>query len=474
MGQLACACARMGMTVMGSDSGVYSPMREQLSETNIQYYDSFDESNITSLPADTKVVVGNALSRGNVELEIALERRLTLMSMPDLVRTLLIRKHTSIVISGTHGKTTTSSMCAWVLDQCDCPTGFFIGGVTRNFGTGCRPVPTTDESSLPDSGGYFVTEGDEYDTAYFDKRSKFLSYRPDIAVINNIEFDHADIFSSLEQIIESFRLFARLVPRNGLILARYADKNVDRALRDACTPIESFGFEPGAYWRAVDVDYTEETTYFTVLRKGLIFGRFRITLAGEHSVLNALVVIATALRCGCSPEKIQEALLGFHAPKRRLELIGSFNGAPVVDDFGHHPTAIQLTIGAARQRYPHKRVVACFEPRSNTTTRRFFQDDFVRAFADADSVILGCVHRPDRYPPEQRLDRDVLAEQLREQHKSVFVVPQELSESANWATCIRDHLSHEDVSESVILLLSNGDFGSLRSLLVTDSRSSTA
>jgi UDP-N-acetylmuramate: L-alanyl-gamma-D-glutamyl-meso-diaminopimelate ligase len=459
MGALACALSDAGHDVSGSDSGVYSPMKEFLGEKDIAYHDSYDAENVSNFRPDY-VVVGNAISRGNVELERALNERFVIRSMTEVLRDEFIARRTSVVVSGTHGKTTTSSLVAWILHHGGVPTGFFIGAVTGNFGSGSRCVPDSP------SDGFFVSEGDEYDTAYFDKRSKFLSYRPDIAVINNIEFDHADIFRSLDEIIASFRLFARLVPMNGVVIANGDDANVRTACSDTPAPVETFGFGSGNTWRAVDIDYRQDATHFTVLRNGIIVARFSLGLLGEHNVRNALAVIAVAIRAGLSPATIQSGFDTFTAPKRRLEEIASFRGNVVVDDFGHHPTAIRLTIGAVRQKYPGRRIVACFEPRSNTTTRRIFQEELVSAFDDADDVVIGRLNRPERYAVDDRLDRGALAEAIRVRAKNVYVVPQEGSSA--WGEDVRDHFIETGLTDAVILLLSNGDLGGLRALLMND------
>jgi UDP-N-acetylmuramate: L-alanyl-gamma-D-glutamyl-meso-diaminopimelate ligase len=459
MGALACALSDAGHEVSGSDSGVYSPMKEFLGEKGIAYHDSYDAENVSNFRPDY-VVVGNAISRGNVELERALNERFVIRSMTEVLRDEFIVRHTSVVVSGTHGKTTTSSLAAWILHHGGLPTGFFIGAVTGNFGSGSRCVPNSP------SDGFFVSEGDEYDTAYFDKRSKFLSYRPDIAVINNIEFDHADIFRSLDEIIASFRLFARLVPMNGVVIANGDDANVRTACSDTPAPVETFGFGSGNMWRAVDIDYRQDATHFTVLRNGIIVARFSLGLLGEHNVRNALAVIAVAIRAGLPPATIQSGFDTFTAPKRRLEEIASFRGNVVVDDFGHHPTAIRLTIGAVRQKYPGRRIVACFEPRSNTTTRRIFQEELIAAFDDADDVVIGRLNRPERYAVDDRLDRDALAEAIRVRAKNVHVVPQEGSSA--WGEDVRDHFIETGLTDAVILLLSNGDLGGLRALLMND------
>lgn len=459
MGALACALSDAGHVVSGSDSGVYSPMKEFLEEKAIVFHDSFHENNVSDFNPDY-IVVGNAISRGNIELERALNDRYVLRSMSEVLRDEFIARNTSVVVAGTHGKTTTSSLAAWMLHQGGLPTGFFIGAVTGNFGSGARSVPPSHQQ------GYFVSEGDEYDSAYFDKRSKFLSYRPDIAVINNVEFDHADIFNSLDDIISSFRLFSRLVPLNGVIIANGDDANVLKACADTPAPIETFGFAPSNRWRAVDIDYASDATHFTVLVKGIILARFSIRLLGEHNVRNALAVVAVGIHAGLSADAIQNGFDTFIAPKRRLEEISTFHGNVVVDDFGHHPTAIRLTIGAARQKYPGRRIVAVFEPRSNTTTRNIFQDELITAFDDADVVVIGRLNRPERYTMEERLNRESLATSLAQRSKEVFVVPQDGENM--WGGYVRDYLQARSTENSVILLLSNGDVGGLRRLLMKE------
>ncbi len=458
MGALACACQELGYTVGGADSGVYSPMKEQLDSRRIVYGDGYDEATIKSFAPDI-VVVGNAISRGNVELEYALNNRLSLQSMPEIVRSIFIAKHTSVVVSGTHGKTTTSSLIAYALSSANRNTGFFIGAVTGNFGTGCKAVSTSQEPA------YFVSEGDEYDTAFFDKRSKFLSYRPDQLVINNIEFDHADIFNSLDDILRSFRLLIRLVPQNGLVVANADDLNVAGILSQSFAPVQTFGFSSQAYWRAVDIHYASDATHFTVLKNGFIFHRFTVRILGEHGVRNALACIAIAHQNGMSLDEIQSAFDGFIPPKRRLEELSTYRGATVIDDFGHHPTAIRVTIGATRQKYPGRRVIACFEPRSNTTARSIFQGEFAAAFEEADVVVLGCVFRPERFSDAERLNTEQLANDLRAMGKQAYAVPAEASSQKDWGRLVREYLDVHIADNDVVLLLSNGDFGQLRQLL---------
>ncbi len=457
MGAVAGACVEAGFIVGGSDAQVYPPMSDFLHAKGIHYTDGFQENSITYFSPDI-VVVGNAISRGNPELEAALDNRFTLVSMSELIRNEFIQQHTSIVITGTHGKTSTSSLAAWMFASAQKPTGFLIGAITGNFGLGCRPVPNNEQ-------GYFISEGDEYDTAYFDKRSKFMLYRPDIAIINNIEFDHADIFSSLAEIKRSFRLFARLVPRNGVIIANGEDSNVADIISTVFATVETFGLDSSCYWRAVDIHYGETETYFTVLKNGLIFSRFTSPLAGEYNIRNTLAVIAAAHREGITKEQIQEALTTFKLPKRRLEEIASWNGATVVDDFAHHPTAIAVTLKAVTQRYPNRRIIACFEPRSNTTTRSFFQNELARCFDDADIICIGAPNRPERYSESDRLNTDKLAHELQSQGKKVFAISTEQAQTGSWGNDMLDFLQKTVQPNDVIVLLSNGDFNGLRSSL---------
>ncbi|MBL7999104.1 MAG: UDP-N-acetylmuramate--alanine ligase [Candidatus Kapabacteria bacterium] len=461
MGAVAGACADAGFEVFGSDSAVYPPMSDFLASKRIIYFDGYSEANLVATQPDA-VIVGNAMSRGNVELEAALDARMTLVSMPELVRSVFIQKHTSVVIAGTHGKTTTSSIAAWLLANAGLPTGFLIGAITGNFGIGCRAVPDS-------SNGFFVSEGDEYDTAFFDKRSKFLSYRPDIAVINNIEFDHADIFQSLDDIKKSFRLFSRLVPHNGLIVANGDDENVRSILQNPFTNVEYFGIDSDADWKATSIHYGSSETSVEILYKQQPYMTLRTQLSGKHNVLNALACVAVAHRAGLSSQQIQDGFDTFILPKRRLEEIAVWHSATVVDDFAHHPTAIAVTIGAAKQRYPGKRIIVCFEPRSNTTTRNIFQHELENCFDAADEVVFGLVNRPERYPANERLDTDILKAAIEQKGIPCFVVGQEHAGNPQWGGVVAKHLSALLTPNDVLLLCSNGDFGGLRSIIRNES-----
>jgi UDP-N-acetylmuramate: L-alanyl-gamma-D-glutamyl-meso-diaminopimelate ligase len=455
MASVAAALAKSGRRVSGSDANVYAPMSDFLSASGIAYFSGYDEKNIITAKPE-KIVVGNAISRGNVELEFALDKKIPLVSMPEVVRETLIQRNTSIVVAGTHGKTTTASLLAWLMESVGASPGFLIGGIPENFGEGCRAPRVS-------SCGYFVTEGDEYDTAYFDKRSKFLHYRPDIAIVNNLEFDHADIFNSLDDIKLSFKRFANLIPRTGLLLVNADDANAHDAARNPLTTTQTFGLSEPAEWRAVDIHYTPESTAFRVMKRGVSAGAFISPLVGEHNVRNALAAISTLLYLGFEPEKIQAGLSQFKNVKRRLDTVASLNGIDLIDDFAHHPTAIRETLKAAAQKFPNRRLVACFEPRSNTTTRNIFQNELAACFELASVVALGAVNRPERYKPEERLDTDVLLREWRAQGKIAYASP--LQMPTDYPEDIVSFIVPKLQFGDVILCMSNGSFGGLKERL---------
>lgn len=464
MGAVACALRAMGAEVTGSDANVYPPMSDFLRAQSIEYFEGYDEERLRRSAPDA-VVVGNAVSRGNPELEYALEARIPMFSLPQLAGERLIDRNTSIVVSGTHGKTSTASLTAWLLETAGLAPGFLIGAIPGNFDRGCRPAPTDRHNS---STGYFVTEGDEYDSAFFDKRSKFVHYRPQIAIINNIEFDHADIFASLDDIVRSFRQFVRLIPRNGLLLAAHEDAVVRKVIDQRYTAMQTFGLEAGAYWRAAKVAYGAQGTEFTLLRSGVPAGAFRVAAPGEHNVKNALAAIAVCKRLSIADDVIQQGLDTFRLPKRRLEVVGEISGVTVVDDFAHHPTAIAATLRALRQRYSSRRLIACFEPRSNTTTRNIFQRELETCFDAAAIVALGALNRPDRYAPSDRLDIESLANALRERGKTIVTLDSDSGSAPDWGRSLARSVADLARTGDVIALLSNGDFGGLRTAMLEE------
>ena len=455
MGGVAGALTKAGERVFGSEELIYEPMKSYLAECGVTVFPTFDGSRLIETSPDI-VVVGNAVSRGNEELEVALERKMNCVSLPQVIAAKLIGTHTSIVIAGTHGKTTTTAMTANVLEVGGLEPGFLIGGVPGNFDVSCRPA----------GGSVFVSEGDEYDSAYFDKRSKFLHYKPDVAVVNNIEFDHADIFDDLEQIKKSFRLFIRLVPRNGVVLANGDDPVVLDVLKDACSPVETFGFCEKCFWRITDFVAGADGSSFTVYRDGELLGEFRTPVTGEFNALNMLVSIACAHRLGVPLDLIQKGTESYISPKRRMQEKGTWRGALVIDDFGHHPSAIRQTIDALIDRYPNKKIIACFEPRSNTTTRNFYQKELAECFSRAGAVAIGALDRPWRYSETERLNLTELADAL---PKPNFVLSLEQGKEGNWGHYIKDWLEKIVEPNDLLVTFSNGDFGGLRQLLTSES-----
>jgi UDP-N-acetylmuramate: L-alanyl-gamma-D-glutamyl-meso-diaminopimelate ligase len=458
MASVAGAFKTLGVDVIGSDASVYPPMNDYLNSQHISYAEGYHEKNVIS-QRPGQIVVGNAISRGNPELEYALDEKIPLISMAELVGQKLIAPHTSVVVTGTHGKTTTASLCAWLLDAAGLLPGFLIGGIAENFGRGCRPATVI----APRKSGYFVSEGDEYDTAFFDKRSKFLHYHPDVAIINNIEFDHADIFNSIEDIELSFRRFVNLVPRSGLVLVNHEDERAKVVCQKSFAPVQSFGFEASAFWRADDISLGETETTFAVLRDGKRIGQFTSPMMGGHNVRNTLAAIAMATHLGVPVEKIQAGLSLFKSAKRRLEVLVETNGIALIDDFAHHPTAIRVTLEAVRQKFPNRRIVACFEPRSNTTTRNFFQQELTDCFALAGVVAIGPVNRPERYAASERLDTAKIVRDLTTQGKAAFATA--VPAPANYTEQLADFVKQNVKQGDVVIVLSNGDFGGLRQLL---------
>lgn len=461
MGGVAAACQRRGDQVFGSETDLYEPMKSYLADHGVVAYPTFDAANLTN--ADPEVlVVGNAVSRGNLELEAALNDRRVLTSLPALVAERLIDRNTSVVITGTHGKTTTTSMTAWLLESAGRQPGYLIGGVPGNFTESCRPVP----AELHNKGGVFVTEGDEYDSAFFDKRSKFLHYRPTIGVIHNIEFDHADIFENLEAIKKSFLLFARLVPQNGCLIANADDPVVRDLLREPVSPVAWVGLGSDAEWRAVS-EATGSTTRFRIEHQNHTVAQIEFAMAGEHNLRNMLAACVVASQVGLTWAEIEAGARTFRPPKRRMEVIGEFQGATVVDDFAHHPTAIQASIRALQAQYPGRRLFVAFEPRSNTTTRSIFQAELAACFDGATGVVFGPTDRPWRYSESERLNMDTLTQALNAKGIQTGYVTVEESQAGPWVGKVYDTLRAWVKPGDVVAVFTNGNFGGLRERLTS-------
>jgi UDP-N-acetylmuramate: L-alanyl-gamma-D-glutamyl-meso-diaminopimelate ligase len=447
MATLAALLKSRGHDVRGSDQNMYPPMSDFLLEQGIKTLTGYSAEHITG-DIDL-VVVGNAISRGNPELEEVLERKIRYCSLPEAVRDHFLWGARSIVLAGTHGKTTTTSLTGWLLTSGNLDPSMLVGGIALNFGE-------QGSSYRVGAGRDFVIEGDEYDSAFFDKTAKFLKYLPDVAVIGNIEFDHADIYADLDAVLLAFRRLVNLVPRNGLLLLG-ADSPHARALTGAAvSPVESFGVDADATWQADEIDHRDGITRFIVRRKGELFGRFESPLLGLHNVRNALAAIGVGAYVGLGPSELAEGLRTFKGIKRRLETVGVTAGVTVLDDFAHHPTAVHETLSALRAGYPGRRIWAVFEPRSSSC-RRVFQDDFARAFGTADEVILAAVFR-STLPPAERLDADQLVDAMRSKGQRARHIPEI---DGIIRTIVGEHRPGD-----VVVLMSNGGFGGIHRKLL--------
>ncbi len=387
MGSVAAAMQAKGFTVTGSDENVYPPMSTFLESQGVTIFPGYKASNI---PETAEViVVGNAISRGNEEAEAALDRKLLYVSLPEILKEHFLRGKRNLVVSGTHGKTTTSSLLAWILKSAGVDPSHMIGGIPRNLGKG---------AAFTDSD-FVVLEGDEYDTAFFDKRSKFLHYLPEVVIVNNIEFDHADIYDSLDEIKLTFKRLLNIVPRNGIAYVNGDCPNCLEVSQDAPAPIKTVGLSPSCDLQITEIDYGSEFTRFTIDAE-----TYTLPMAGEFNVRNAAMAVCAARFSGFTPDQIREGLLSFEGIARRQEVRGVAGGVRVIDDFAHHPTAIGLAIDSLRQQYPDSRMWVIFEPRSNTTRRNVFQNELATALSKADLAIVPAVPDPEKVAEADRLD----------------------------------------------------------------------
>ncbi|HEU5410828.1 MAG TPA: UDP-N-acetylmuramate:L-alanyl-gamma-D-glutamyl-meso-diaminopimelate ligase [Candidatus Acidoferrales bacterium] len=435
-----------GYTVTGSDANVYPPASTLLDSLKIPWNEGFRAENLN--PHPDLIVVGNAISRGNAELEAALDAKIPYWSMPQTIEELFLPGHTSVVIAGTHGKTTTTAMLAWILHVAGRKPDFLIGGVAPNFG---------DRSYGLGGGEEFVIEGDEYDSAYFDKQPKFLHYHPDELILTSLEFDHADIYENLAAIELQFRRLVNLVPRRGKILAWGEADTLVACTKKAFCPVETYGLAPQMDWHAGDIEWRDNMTHFRVAHRGREVAQIRIPVSGRHNVMNALACVALALGRGVDREAIEEALAEFQSVRRRMEIKGDVNGILVVEDFAHHPTAIRLTIEAARSQWPKRRLWAAFEPRSNTMRRRIFAEALADSLATADGVCLGAVNRAQLLSDDERLDPQQVAASIRARGK--------IAEAFASAAEINEYLAEKLSPGDVVLVMSNGSFDGLSTLL---------
>jgi UDP-N-acetylmuramate: L-alanyl-gamma-D-glutamyl-meso-diaminopimelate ligase len=447
MATLAALLKHRGHEVTGSDEHVYPPMSDFLAAERITALEGYKPEHITS--AIDLVVVGNAISRGNAELEAVLDAGLRYASLPETIRDQWLWDAQSIVIAGTHGKTTTTSLTGWLLTAAGADPTVLIGGIARNFGA-------DGASYRIGKGPAFVIEGDEYDSAYFDKTAKFLKYLPDIAVVNNIEFDHADIYKDLDEVRLAFRRLVNLVPRSGLVLLGADSPDAAALLPNVRSRVQTFGLSANAEWKASEIR-VRGGTRFRVHRGGIDHGEFTMGLLGEHNVRNALAAIAVGADVGLDIDALRRGLAEFKGVKRRLEVVGEARGVTVYDDFAHHPTAVDETLRAVRHAAPGQRIWAVFEPRSASSCRRVFQDDFARAFAGADEVVLASVFR-STLSESERLSETQLVDDLRRKDVNARHLPT--------VEAIVEAVAAEARDGDLVVVMSNGGFGGIHQKLV--------
>ena len=438
-----------GHQVTGSDQDVYPPMSDELARMGVPVSSPYAEANI---PADTElVVIGNALSRGNPEVEAVLDAKRRYTSQAALLADEFLRDRTSIVVAGTHGKTTTTSMLTHVLRHAGLDPSFLIGGVSLDLGT----------SYGLGSGRHFVVEGDEYDTAFFDKRPKFVHYLPDVAIIGNLEFDHADIYADLPAVQLAFARLMSVIPRRGLLIAGIESPGLVEILDRAKSRVATFalGDDAKASWQAREVVLSAEGAAFDVFHDGARLGRITMSASGNHNVRNALAATIAAIEAGVAFDRIVAAFAAFRGVKRRLEIRGEARGIKVYDDFAHHPTAVRETIAALRSRIrAGERVVTIFEPRSYTSRTRFFEMDFARAFATADEVVISAAHLPGKVPEAQRISEETLVASINREGGKARFIPTVDGIVAE----LTGRLSPGDH----VLVLSNGGFGGIHDKLL--------
>lgn len=465
MASLAGMLRAQGHRVTGSDVAAYPPMSDQLREMGIAIMEPYAAANLD--PRPDLVVVGNAISRGNVELERVLDERIPMTSMAALIHDEFLAGRERFVVCGTHGKTTTTSMLAWIYETASqqgsrvqgpgaserrspdnagmrFAPSFLIGGVAENFGTSFR----VQEGTKP-----FILEGDEYDTAFFDKGPKFLHYFPDAAVLTHVEFDHADIYADLEAVKVAFKRMVNLIPRRGRLVAYDASENVTECAARAFCKVERYGLLDGSYWQAVDLRQDAGTTRWTLLRGGERFADLTLPMAGEHNAMNATAAAALAAGQGVPVEAIEAALASFKSVKRRLEVKAEVGGVTIIDDFAHHPTAIRETLRALRAAYKGRRLWAVLEPRSNTLRRNVFERELVESLALADEVVLAAVFKSDAIPVLERMEPLHVVEALRMRGVPAVV--------RGDADAIVAEMVPRLASGDVVAILSNGGFGGI-------------
>jgi UDP-N-acetylmuramate: L-alanyl-gamma-D-glutamyl-meso-diaminopimelate ligase len=441
MASLAGLLKQRGFKVTGSDAAAYPPMSDFLNSMAIPVSQPYAEANLK--PRPDWVVVGNAISRGNVEVEHVLDERIPFRSLPDTLYDLFLRTREPVVVAGTHGKTTTTAMLAWIFQWASKDPSFLVGGIPENFGS----------SFALRQGKHFILEGDEYDTAFFDKGPKFLHYFPQSVILTSVEFDHADVFPDLDAVKTAFKRLVNLVPRKGKIIAYDDDANLKECLAKAFTPVERYGMKQDSEWRIAKLKFDAARTSWSVEREGNPWAELEFALAGEYNVLNATAAAAMAAHYGIDAPVIAEALKTFKSVKRRLEVKAEVDGIVIIDDFAHHPTAIAATLKALRTRYPKARLWALFEPRSNTLRRKVLQKELISSLALADRVVISSIFKSEAVPENERLATSTVVNALKRSGRPA----RELAD----ADAIVGAVVPELESGDVVAILSNGGFGGI-------------
>ena len=447
MASLAGLLKESGYEVTGSDANIYPPMSTLLAELDIPVKPGFKRENIS--PDIDLVIVGNAVSKSNAEVQAVLDTGIPYTSFPSALSRFFLEDRKSLVVTGTHGKTTTTALLSWVLHACGKNPGFMVGGWLKNFDRNYR-VP---------GGDYFVTEGDEYDTAFFDKGPKFLHYRPLAAILTGIEFDHADIYDNLDHFKSSFRKFVEIIDPEGFLLVNSADDNIKDILNKASCPVETYGLSSSADWHGDAYGFETGTGYhFALTHKSRKVGTIKLPMIGRYNVENTIAVAALAIRLGLPADEVCRSFSTFKGIKRRQEVVGEKNGVVVLDDFAHHPTAIGLTIEGVKEAYPNGRVWAVFEPRSATSRRNVFQKIFPASFAEADEVIIAEPYSQEKIPPEERLDPAQLVKDIERSGGKGHYIPD--------VDGIVEYIAKNSCTNDVVLVMSSGGFSGIHKKLL--------
>ncbi len=443
MASLAGLLQLKGHRITGSDQAAYPPMSDLLRSLKIPVAEPFAEKNLT--PRPDLVIVGNAISRGNVELECVLDQQIPFVSLAQVIHDEFVAGRESLVVAGTHGKTTTTSMLAWIYEVASrgnpaLAPSFLIGGVAENFGTSFQLRDTRP----------MILEGDEYDTAFFDKGPKFMHYFPDALILTHVEFDHADIYRDLDAVKTAFKRLVNLVPRRGRIVAFDGAPNVDECVSKAFCRVERYGFKDGSYWQVRDLTHEGAQSRWSMWRDGKTWAEFRLPMAGAHNALNATAAAALAFGQGVPLSAIKEALATFQSVKRRLEVRAEIDSITIVDDFAHHPTAIRETLKALREAYPGRRLWAVLEPRSNTLRRNVFEQELVTSLSLADRVVMAGVFKLESIPVDERMHPEHVVDALRREGRDAVLLKD--------ADAIVESIAPELRAGDVVAILSNGGF----------------